>query len=76
MTPVSVRCSLSGSSSNAPCHSSLPDAAKSPGPQQRPSSSLRLRLSAFRELGNQITTLAEIVSDKPQFSLRREVHQL
>lgn len=48
----------------------------STGPHQRLSSSLSLRLPAFSELGNQITKLAEIVSDKPQYKSRREVHGL
>lgn len=73
MTPVSGGCILPGSSSGEHCHSPLPAAARNPGPLQRLSSSPGLRLPALSELGNQITKLAEIVSDKPRYKPRREV---
>lgn len=64
---MSDRCSLPSSSSRAPCHSSLPDAAWS---TSAPCLLPELWLPAFSELGNQITKLAEIMSDKPPYKPR------
>lgn len=61
---VSGRCSLPSSSSRAPCHhhfQMLPESWSTSAPFLL----AELWLPAFSELGNQITKLAEIVSDKP-----------